>query len=138
MQDAKVIPNEECVPQHRLLVSTLKLRPSAARQRPFVPRRRVWKLNDGSVAATFAEEFSKIMNDKNSSSDPETLWNDLRNALLKASDKVCGWTRKTQWKEQTWWWNASVSASIRMCVFVIQNVSVSENKLKLIGVKLRL
>ena len=113
VKDAKVIPNEECVPQHRLLVSTLKLQPSAVKPRPFVPRRRVWKLNDDTVAASFAEEFSKIVNSENCEKDPDALWQDLRDALLKATDKVCGWTKKTQWKEQTWWWNESVGAVIK-------------------------
>ena len=114
VKDTKVIPGEECVPQHNLLVSTLILRPTNVKPRPFVPKRRIWKLKDPSVSFEFEEKFKELVNGYSTDNDdPDGKWNFLRDALLKVTDKVCGWTKKKNWKEQTWWWNESVNELIK-------------------------
>ena len=54
------------------------------------------------------------MKDNNIGSDnPDENWSFLRDALLKVTDKVCGWTKRNKWKEQTWWWSESVNEVIK-------------------------
>ena len=37
VKDVKVIPGEECMTQHKLLVGSINLHPSKTTERPFVP-----------------------------------------------------------------------------------------------------
>lgn len=115
VKDVKVIPGEECVTQHKLLVGNLNLRPAVAEERPFIPKRRVWKLKDPIVSADFEEEFTKYVDENVNTEEcnPNNLWEGIKRALLLTTEKVCGWTRKTQWKKQTWWWNNAVSKAVK-------------------------
>ena len=115
VKDVKVIPSEECVTQHKLLVGSLNLYPSNVQERPFVPKRRVWKLKDPSVSAAFEEEFCKYTDEIVNTDEctPNNLWGVIKSAMLSTTEKVCGWTRKTQWKKQTWWWNEAVSKAVK-------------------------
>ena len=36
----------------------------------------------------------------------------LKQGLLSATEKNCGWTKKSIWRKQTWWWNEKVSKNI--------------------------
>ena len=114
VKDVKVIPGEECIPQHNLLVCSLKLHQSETPQRAYIPKRRIWKLKDPIVCQTYEEEFAKIAHSKTSThTDPETIWDRLKTSLLETSDKVCGWTRKRPWRKETWWWDDAVSAAVK-------------------------
>ena len=91
VRDVKVIPGEECIAQHHLLVCSLKLHQSAIPPRLYIPKRRVWKLKDPDVRHTFEEEFRKISDSKSSThNDPESIWSRLKISLLETTNKVCG------------------------------------------------
>ena len=36
----------------------------------------------------------------------------MKQGLLSATEKSCGWTKKGIWRKQTWWWNEKVSKDI--------------------------
>ena len=36
----------------------------------------------------------------------------LKQGLLSATEKTCGWIKKGIWRKQTWWWNEKVSKNI--------------------------
>ena len=36
----------------------------------------------------------------------------MKQGLLSATEKTCGWTKKDIWRKQTWWWNGKVSKDI--------------------------
>ena len=59
IQDVKVIPGEECFPQHRLLVLDFKMSVPPTPKRKFVPRLRTWKLSDPSCSDEFGKAFCK-------------------------------------------------------------------------------
>lgn len=53
MYDVKVIPSEECIAQHRPVICTLKIKKLRNIRRKFVPRRKIWKLDDVDVKENF-------------------------------------------------------------------------------------
>jgi len=46
VRKVKVIPNEECVPKHKLLVMDMQFNTTKRRRKKFEPRVRVWKLKE--------------------------------------------------------------------------------------------
>ena len=48
-KDIKVIPSEECVPQHKLLICELRLKTPKPHPKPFSPKLRYWKLKEPTV-----------------------------------------------------------------------------------------
>jgi len=46
VRNVKVIPNEECVPKHKLLVMDMQFSTRKRRCKKFDPRVRVWKLKE--------------------------------------------------------------------------------------------
>jgi len=58
VRNVKVIPNEECVPKHKLLVIDMRFNTTKRRRKKFEPRVRVWKLQEENVKNT--KVWSKI------------------------------------------------------------------------------
>ena len=48
-KDIKVIPSEECVPQHKLLICELRLKTPKPHPKPFSPKLCYWKLKEPTV-----------------------------------------------------------------------------------------
>jgi len=46
VRNVKVIPNEECVPKHKLLVMDMQFNTRKKRRKKFEPRVHVWKLKE--------------------------------------------------------------------------------------------
>ena len=117
VSNVKVIPNEECVQQHHLLVCDLSVRTPVIKKRKFVPRIRTWKLKDPAVATQYQEVFKAKVNDSETVDDQndtvEGLWSDLKEPLLSAASEVCGVSRNHQWRPETWWWNDRVDDAIK-------------------------
>ena len=63
IQDMKVIPSEECLAQHKLLVCTFKITAPPEPKHKFTPRLKTWKLKDPACAARFKAEFSSRCGD---------------------------------------------------------------------------
>ena len=40
------------------------------------------------------------------------IWNTTKNGILKAAKKVCGKTRKRQWRKESWWWTDHASQAV--------------------------
>ena len=49
VKDVKVIPSEEVVSQHHIVISNVKIKPCKVEKQPFIPKRRVSKLNELDV-----------------------------------------------------------------------------------------
>ena len=63
MRDVKVIPNEECVTQHKLLICDGRIAKSEDRYKKLVPKRLVWKLQQADFRDKFCETFTGEMSD---------------------------------------------------------------------------
>ena len=132
VHDVKVIPGEECVPKHRLVVCDMVVRIPATKKRKFTPRLRTWKLRDPSVASRFREVFhskatSSTLNHPGCA--VEDSWSYFKALILETAEEVCGFSRNHQWKRVTWWWNASVDVAIarkRSCYKALKALEKSD------------
>ena len=60
VRNVKVIPNEECVPKHKLLVMDMWFSTRKRRRKKFQPRVRVWKLKEEKTCG----EYQSMVKDK--------------------------------------------------------------------------
>ena len=115
IQDVKVIPGEECLTQHRLLVCTFRITVLPKHKRKFTPRLKTWKLKDPACAAEFEAAFLTKCGSESVDSQtqsPEMIWNHLKSNLNSAAESVCGYSKSHQWRKQTWWWDHKVEEAI--------------------------
>ena len=109
--DVKVIPNEDCVTQHKPLVCDARIAKSGDHGKKSVPKQCVWKLQQADLHDKYCETFTGEMNDT-AGEQVDNIWSRLKQSLLSATEKTCGWTKKGIWRKQTWWWNEKVSKDI--------------------------
>ena len=100
MCDVKVIPIEECVAQHKLLVCDTRIAKNEDRCEKFVAKRRVWKLQEADLGDKLCETFTGEIHDT-SGKQVDAIWSSLKQGLLSATEKTCGWTRKDIRRKQT-------------------------------------
>ena len=113
--DVKVIPGEECAPQHHLLVVDFTVRPPPPKVQKFTPRLRSWKLRDPVTASEYLNAFNAKTTDASTPKNGtpvENAWSKLKDPLNAAAAETCGFSKKHQWKRQTWWWNKDVNTAI--------------------------
>jgi len=60
VHNVMVIPNEECVPKHKLLVMDMRFNTTKRRHKKLEPRMRVWKLKEEQTC----EEYKSMVRDK--------------------------------------------------------------------------
>ena len=41
--------------------------------------------------------------------DSDSIWDVLKTTLLKTTEEVFGWTRRKNFRKETWWWDDSIS-----------------------------
>ena len=107
IKDVKVIPGEECVTQHKLLVCDLRLKTCKPRPKPFIPKRRIWKLKEPTILRKYQDTLTRTLNPNIDSDDVGVLWEHLKTSLLSATEEACGWTSKHK-RRETWWWDGLV------------------------------
>ena len=116
-QNVKVIGDEECVTQHKLLVCDLHLKTRLPSQHKPQPKRRIWKLRNSEIQEkykmTVEEAIHSSSNLQSSATSVESMWNDISNCLTVACDKICGWTKGCSNQRETWWWDENVSNLIK-------------------------
>ena len=117
IRDVKVIPEEECLKPHQLLILVFKIAAVHRVKRKFTPRLRTWKLRDPACAADFKAKFEEKCSSGlvvDSATQPsEEIWDHLKNNLNSAAEEVCGYSKNHQWKKETWWWNSEVDEAIK-------------------------
>ena len=111
--DVKAIPCEECVQQHKLLVCDLRIKKLDGRQRSYMPRRKIWKLRNPETQRSFYEELNAQLAGNEVNGGVNEQFSVLKDNLLKATDRVCGWTRGPPRHKVVWWWNAEVEFAIK-------------------------
>ena len=77
VNDVKVIPTEECVQQHNLLICDFAVCIPSAKKRKFTPRIRTWKLRNPAVAKDFQDTFKDkvaALTPVDSADDVEDVW----------------------------------------------------------------
>ena len=117
--DVKVIPGEECTPQHHLLVCDMQLDIPHPPKRKFTPQLKTWKLKDLAIWEHFKESFTQriAMQEETTvvgSVNTEGLWANLKDSLLKTTEEVCSITKpRGCWHQETWWWNNLLDTAVK-------------------------
>ena len=89
----KVIPEEACIPQHKLLVSVAHLGAKIKKKiKEFVSRQKVWCLKEPDVQRRFVEKVQANESNRDAE-DLENIWTGLKDCLLHATEEVCGRTK---------------------------------------------
>ena len=132
IRNVKVIPGEECVSQHRLVVGDLL--PGGLRQnrRSYMKRLRVWKLKQEISRTEFAETLTSSTKQVSEAIDVNAKWDTIKNVLLKSTEKVCGFTKGPARHKETWWWNEEVRKVIeekRRCYKVWHETKTEVDKM---------
>ena len=107
VKDVKVIPGEECIFQHKLLVMDLGVRQSAKKYiRRTVGKLKTWKLRTEDNRKAFKKQVEKINIQGGSVNE---RWKSMEEGLRKAAETVCGRSKGGGARAQTWWWNRTVA-----------------------------
>ena len=90
--NVKVIPSEECVQQHKLVVCDLKVKIPPIKKHSFTPRIHTWKLNNPEIANQFYVDFNlKVANATTNSDDcVESAWALHKKPLYEGAVMTCG------------------------------------------------
>ena len=102
VKDIKVIPGEECFPQHKLLIMDLMMEHRTVRELKNPGKVKLWKLKD--------EKIKKIM--KDAKEGPE-IWDDWCKYTMNVAKRVCGISKGGHNQKTTWWWNEKVKEVIK-------------------------
>ena len=113
--NTKVIPGEECVTQHKLLVCDTVIEVPKLPKPVHIPKLRVWKLKEPACRQRFLDcIWSSSLKDSDQSSNPvEESWVLFRDTILQAVETSCGWTKpRRDGARETWWWNDTVDKAV--------------------------
>ncbi|KAK3856635.1 hypothetical protein Pcinc_037055 [Petrolisthes cinctipes] len=132
LSDVKVIPSEEIVTQHKPVVCDFKVKKVCQVKRKFIPRRKIWRLNEEQVKREFKDQVDELLgtNPRSASGSVEeqwkklllllllkflklSQWKKLKDTLLTVTEQTCGWTKGPPRHKVTWWWNEEVENSIK-------------------------
>ena len=95
-RDVKVITNEPCISQHKLMICIIDWKEKSPKHKKvFVSKCRIWKLKD----ADKREEFKTRVQSREAI--VEYLWQDLKNCMLDVAAEVCGQTKKPPRHKET-------------------------------------
>ena len=112
-KNIKVIPIEECVPQHKLRACELQPKTPKPHPKSFSPKLRYLKLKEQTIQKEFKRIFTSKVNAFNTAAaSTEEIWNLLEKALLDTTNETCGKTKKHHYKRVTRWWNDEVNLAI--------------------------
>ena len=59
-------------------------------------------MNEHDVKENFADEFENVTQRVNVEDHAEDLWKSIKDNLLSAADKSCGWTKGSPRHQVTW------------------------------------
>ena len=105
VKDVKVIPGEEIVSQHCLLLMDMVFRKKVKRKVKFRKKLKLWRLRESELK----EEFADGVNNKY---DGNEDWYDLKRKLLDVAGDVCGYVKGKSRHSKTWWWNKDVDVAV--------------------------
>ena len=83
LKDVKVVPSEECVSQHRLLICSTVIRFPKKVEKVFTPKVCLWKLKDNEVKQAFEKHVAENAVSLSNSQNVEDIWNILKSKIIK-------------------------------------------------------
>ena len=97
----EVIPGEEIVSQHCLLLIDMVFKKKVRRKVKFRKKLKMWRLRESELK----EEFAEGVNNKY---DGNEDWCGLKRKLLDFASEVCSYTKGKPRHFETWRWNKDV------------------------------
>ena len=92
VKNDKVITNEDCIPQHKLLVAVLKIQTPSEKPYFIAAKQKLWRLCESKIQAEY-QNFIKEHCADVTLRCVENAWSNLKDCLLVGLDKVCGKTK---------------------------------------------
>ena len=82
----------------------LELKISKTTEKKFVLILRAWKLKDSSIKEAYFESLNELLVnyriDKRDNVDG--IWKYFQESVLSSTEKVCCWSKKGKWRQETW------------------------------------
>ena len=101
IRDVKVIPNEPCLLQHKLLICVVDWKEHVrSTKRVFVSKCRVWKLKEVQNQRAFQRCVENRAR-RRGGEGVEALWTDLKKCMIEESEKICGRTKRSSYCKKT-------------------------------------
>ena len=112
--NTKVIPGEECVHGHHLVVIDmhLKVRKNHQRLHKIQPRIKVWKLKKQEIRKGYLEKLQERDIDIEDSVRVEEQWDKVEKAMTEVAAIVYGITKDKCRQRETWWWCDEVEKAV--------------------------
>ena len=104
-KEVKVIPGEEILSQHYLLLMDIVFKKKVRSKVKFRKNLKLWTLRESEAKEEFAEGF-------NNKRDGNEDWCDLKRELLDVTNEDCGYTKGKHRYFETWWWNKDVDVAL--------------------------
>ena len=105
VKDAKVIPGEEIVSQHCLLLMDVVFKKKVRRKVKFRKKLKLWRLRESEVK----EDFAAGVNNKYYCNED---WCGLKRKLLDVANEVCSYAKGKARHFEMWWWNKDVDVAL--------------------------
>ena len=107
VKDVNIIPGEEVVSQHFLLLMDMVFKKKVRRKVKFRKKLKLWRSRESEVK----EEFAEGANNK---CDGNEDWCGLKRKLFDIGSEVCGcgYTKGKLRHFETWWWNKDVDVAV--------------------------
>ena len=96
VKDVRVIPGEEIVSQHCILLMDIVFKKKVRRNVKFRKKLKLWRLRELEVKEVFTEGC-------NNKCDGNEDWCGVKRKLLDAASEVCGYTKGKTRHFETWW-----------------------------------
>ena len=90
VRDVKVIAGKEVAQQHQLLICDIMICAVKEIKKPFVPKRKVWRLNEDTTRVEFKNEFQRLAQVSGQKTGFEDIWKSIKEELLASSNTACG------------------------------------------------
>ena len=100
-----VIPGEEIVSQHHLLLMDMVLKKKVRRKVKFRKKLKLQRLTKSEVKEKFAERVNNIC-------DGNEDWYGLKRKLLDVASEIWDYTKGKLKYSETWWWNKNVDVAV--------------------------
>ena len=114
INNAKMIPSEECFTQHKLLVCDLTLGCKKTNKIALEPRLKTWILREAAKMKELQQEIESKVNIDAINADVETIWSVIKEGLHNAAKVVCGETKgHALLHKGTEWWTEQVGDAIK-------------------------
>jgi hypothetical protein len=114
VQDVKVIRNEPCIPQHKLMVGLFfPMVKEKGKKTGFISKCKTWKLKEVGTQRKYEEKVQEreLERDRNEE-DVEAVWKELKDCLLGVAEEVCGSTKGPPRHKESWWWDEECSRAV--------------------------